>query len=136
MPDGTADGILKGLYRIAGSAGDHSDRPQLFGSGPILREALRAAELLGDYDIEVDVWSATSYLELSRDARAVDRWNRLHPEDPPRTSYLDGFAGRSDTDRSSQPVTICMPFPEQIRQWIPGRYATLGTDGFGRSRVA
>ena len=135
MPEGVRDGVLKGLYRLGERAdGDEpSQRPQLLGSGPILREATRARMLLKEhYDIECDVWSVTSFSELARDAQRVDRWNRLHPEESPDSSYLtDVLAGLSGPFiAASDNVRLVA---EQIRPWIPGRYTTLGTDGFGRS---
>jgi pyruvate dehydrogenase E1 component len=136
MPAGSETGICRGLYRLPGDDGDalsQSARPQLFGSGPILREAQRAQKLLADnYGITSDLWSVTSYSELCRDAERVDRTNTLHPRKAPETSYLsevlDGIEGpfiaASDNIRAVS---------EQIRRWVPGRYVTLGTDGFGRS---
>ena len=132
MPDGAAEGILKGMYRVR--EGSHGKmRVQLFGSGTILREVLAAAEVLETrYRIPADVWSVTSYSELRREALAVERWNALHPESEPRTSYLDDVLGEIDGPfiaASDYMKTVS----DQIRQWVPGRYVVLGTDGFGRS---
>ena len=135
MRDGVQEGVLKGLYplveRSAGEAG--SKHPQLFGSGPILRESLRAQQLLNEaYNIDTDVWSVTSFSELARDAQSVDRRNRLHPAESPDVSYLsDALKGlEGPFIAASDNVRLVA---EQIRPWIPGRYTTLGTDGFGRS---
>ena len=129
MPDGAETGILKGLYRLGD--GDNK-RPQLFGSGPILREAIRAQEILAEkFDIECDVWSATSYLELCREAREIERWNRLHPDEESKVSYLS-----SVLEGIEGPIIAVSDnvhaVPEQIRPWTPN-FVTLGTDGFGRS---
>jgi pyruvate dehydrogenase E1 component len=135
MPEGAAEGILRGMYKLASadSGAGQSLRPQLFGSGPILREVLRAQKLLKErFGLGSDVWSVTSYGELCRDAMSTDRWNRLHPDQSPRKSYLqtvlDGAAGPFIA--ASDNVRLV---PDQIRQWVPGTYLVLGTDGFGRS---
>jgi len=105
----------------------------LFGSGPILNEALRAQQILAEkYGVRADVWSATSYNGLRRNALDVERWNRLHPDQPPRRPYLiealEGTEGPiiGATDYMKTVV-------DQIAPWLPGRLTALGTDGFGRS---
>ncbi|MDW8131729.1 MAG: pyruvate dehydrogenase (acetyl-transferring), homodimeric type, partial [Bryobacterales bacterium] len=132
MPPGVREGILKGLYPFRTPEGGPA-QVQLFGSGPILNEALRAQQLLADrYGIRAQVWSVTSYSELRREALAVARWNRLHPDQPPRKPYLlhalEGSAG---------PIIAASDYikavPDQIAPWLPQRLVTLGTDGFGRS---
>jgi len=133
MPDGVQDGILKGLYRYRDATLDAPPAVHLFGSGSLLREALRAADILADrYGIAADVWSATSYLLLRRDCLEVERWNRLHPEQPPRQSYVSELFAHDPT-----PVVAVSDFmkivPEQIARWLPGGMSVLGTDGFGRS---
>ncbi len=132
MPEGVEDGILRGLYRYrAGGAGER--RVQLFGSGVILREALRAQALLAErYGVAADVWSATSYQQLRNEALAVERWNRLHPLESPRVPYvtraLEGATG---------PVIAATDYmkavPDMVARWVPGSFTPLGTDGFGRS---
>src|SRR3984957_21013771 len=97
MPEGVVEGILKGIYRFQ-AAGGGKAVVQLFGSGPILNEALRAQKILGEkYGVPADVWSVTSYNELRRDALRIERWNRLHPEQPAQRPYiqqaLDGAEG-------------------------------------------
>jgi pyruvate dehydrogenase E1 component len=108
-------------------------RVQLMGSGTILREVLAAAELLQeDFGVAADVWSATSFTELRRDGMAADRWNRLHPAEEPRRSFvetaLDGHEGPviAATD-------YIRAFPDQIRPHVDRPMVTLGTDGYGRS---
>jgi pyruvate dehydrogenase E1 component len=132
MPEGAEEGILRGLYKVSPAA---KGKPvaQLFGSGPILREALRAQEILAEkYGIQTDVWSVTSYTELRRDALAVERWNRLHPADAEKTPYLlEALKG------TKGPIIAASDYmkvvPDQLAPWLPTRLVSLGTDGFGRS---
>ena len=106
---------------------------QLFGSGPILNEALRAQQILAEkYGVAADVWSVTSYNELRREALGVERWNRLHPEQPARTPHVvQAIAG------AHGPIVAATDYmkvvPDQLAPWLEGRLETLGTDGFGRS---
>lgn len=136
MPEGAAEGILKGMYKVRSTEASGRApklRPQLFGSGTILREVARAQDILLErYGIASDLWSVTSYRELCRDAAAAERWTRLHPDQPPRRSYIEQVLGGAAGPfiASSDNVRLV---PEQIRRWIPGSYVTLGTDGFGRS---
>ncbi len=136
MPEGVAEGIVRGLYKISSKeAGDGSLRVQLFGSGAILRSVLKAQEILADkYGVASDVWSATSYSELRRDALACQRWNMLHPAEEPRQSYLETIL-----DGVSGPFIAASDYvrlvPEQIDPWVPGGLFVLGTDGFGRSEL-
>jgi pyruvate dehydrogenase E1 component len=108
-------------------------RVTLFGSGTILREVLAASELLEkDYGVPADVYSVTSFSELRRNALEVNRWNLLHPTDDPKQTYIQEALG----DRQGPFIAASdymKTVPDQIRQWVPGRYAVLGTDGFGRS---
>ncbi|NWC95072.1 MULTISPECIES: pyruvate dehydrogenase (acetyl-transferring), homodimeric type [unclassified Pseudomonas] len=134
MPEGVEDGILKGMYRLKAAEDTAQPRVQLMGSGSILREVIAAADLLrDDFAVASDVWSVTSLTELRREGHAVERWNLLHPESEPRTSYveqcLEGQAG---------PVVVATDymkiFADQIRPFVPGRrFVALGTDGFGQS---
>jgi pyruvate dehydrogenase E1 component len=133
MPkDVDTDGILRGIYRYR-TAEKGKAQVQLFGSGPILNEALRAQQILAEkYDLAADVWSVTSYNELRRDALRVERWNRLHPDEPSERPYilqaLDGAEGPIVAATDYMKVVA-----DQIAPWLPGRLTTLGTDGFGRS---
>jgi pyruvate dehydrogenase E1 component len=156
LPAGAEAGILRGMYRVAEArggaqagasvksgrarrdAGAAPARVQLLGSGTILREVLAAAEVLArDFGVSADVWSVTSYPELRRDGLDVERWNTLNPEAEARTSYVEECLSSS-----SGPVIAASDYvralPDLIRTWVPRRYVTLGTDGFGRSdtRVA
>ncbi len=137
MPAGVQDGIIKGMYPLDPTvpAKKRSTRPQLLGSGPILNEVIRAQKLLADkYGIEADVWSVTSYNELKREAQSVTRWNRLHPDQKPRVSYIEqtlsGLKGPFIS--SSDNVQLVA---EQIRPYVPAQYVVCGTDGFGRSET-
>jgi len=131
-PGAVKEGILRGIYKFnAGTKGRR--RAQLFGSGSIMLSVLRAQELLGErFDVCADVWSVTSYAELRRDALACERHNRLHPLEQPRIPYLasalDGvrgpFVAASDYIKAVQ---------DQIARFVPGRFVSLGTDGFGMS---
>jgi pyruvate dehydrogenase E1 component len=133
MPEGLdPQGVLKGIYKYRAAA-KGKPKVQLFGSGPILNEALRAQQILAEkYNVASDVWSVTSYNELRRDALEVERWNRLHPGETPRTPYIaDALKG---VDGPIVAATDYMKsVPDQIAPWLPGRLETLGTDGFGRS---
>jgi pyruvate dehydrogenase E1 component len=152
MPPESAEGILRGMYRLRGSRGEgeppgepegksarQEPRPpgrskvHLLGSGAILREALKAQQILAErYQVSADIWSVTSYKELRREALEVERWNLLHPTERPRANYLEKllakeqgpFIAASDYMKS---------VPEMIARWVPGGLYPLGTDGFGRS---
>jgi pyruvate dehydrogenase E1 component len=137
MPAGAEEGILKGMYLFQeGSASDKTDASltvQLLGSGTILREVIAAAEILEKgYGVTADIWSVTSFNELRREALDAVRWNLLHPTEPARLSYV----GTCLTDRPGPVVAATdymKVFADQIREFVPGRYKVLGTDGFGRS---
>ncbi len=132
MPEGAAEGILKGLYRLKPAAGGHPVA-QLFGSGPILNEVLRAQQILADkYSVQTDVWSVPSYTEVRREALAVERWNRLHPAEKERQSYLQQIMA-STTGPIIAASDYMKSVPDMLAPWLPGRLVTLGTDGFGRS---
>jgi pyruvate dehydrogenase E1 component len=132
MPEGAAEGILRGMYRLK-TGGGGKVRVTLFGSGTILREVLAAAELLEQqYGIPADVYSVTSFSELRKQALDVERWNLLHPEEPPRKTYVQEALG-GQTGPFVAATDYMKIVPDQIRQWVPGPYVVLGTDGYGRS---
>jgi pyruvate dehydrogenase E1 component len=131
MPEGVAEGIVKGLYKIKPAVAEAT--LQLFGSGPILNEVLRAQTILAEkYSVHADVWSVTSYTEVRRDALAVERWNRLHPAEPERKSYLATML-----DDTRGPIIAASDYmkslPDGLSPWLGSRLVSLGTDGFGRS---
>jgi len=132
MPPGVEEGIKEGLYRFRPAPNRAGRRAHLLASGPLVNEALRAQELLQRYDVAADVWSVTSYKTLRLRTLDAERWNRLHPSDPPRMSYLQQTAREFDG-----PCVAVSDFvrlvSEQIAPWIPGGLLALGTDGFGRS---
>jgi pyruvate dehydrogenase E1 component len=134
MPEGAEELILRGMYLLReGSKRSKKPRVQLLGSGTILREVMAAAELLeSDFGVVCDVWSVTSFTELRRDGLEVERWNMLHPTEKPREAYVAQCLGRRGGPVVASTDYI-KAFPDQIRQWVPGSYRVLGTDGFGRS---
>ena len=126
------EGILRGIYKYR-TASNGPAVAQLFGSGSILNEALRAQQILAErYGVAADVWSVTSYNELRREGLDVDRWNRLHPTEVPRVPYVVNALKGSDG-----PVIAASDYmkvqPDQLAPWIGARLHSLGTDGFGRS---
>jgi pyruvate dehydrogenase E1 component len=134
MPEGVEQGILRGMYRFrASTKKDLKLKTQLFGSGAIMLEALKAAEILEEkYKVAADVWSVTSYKELYRDGNAAERWNILHPGSKPRESYI------ASQLKDAEGVLVAASdyvkaLPESISQWMPRPLIALGTDGYGRS---
>ena len=132
LPQGAEAGILKGMYLLK-RGGRGKVRVNLLGSGAILREVLAAAELLeSEFGVAADVFSVTSFSELRREALDVARWNLLHPGQPPRVSYVQqSLSGQSGPFVAA--TDYMRTVPDQIREWVPGRYHVLGTDGYGRS---
>ncbi|HWP60101.1 MAG TPA: pyruvate dehydrogenase (acetyl-transferring), homodimeric type [Candidatus Acidoferrales bacterium] len=132
MPPGAAPGILKGLYKLSRGPQGKSHKAHIFGSGPLVREALRAQQILANYDVSADVWSATSYKLLRNDAINAERWNMLHPGAEPRRSYLETLLAAEEGVFVAVSDYMRM-VPDQIARWVPGGLTTLGTDGFGHS---
>lgn len=135
MPKGCEEGIIKGLYLMQRSKNDKGKKPtvQLMGSGTILNEVIKAAEILeSDYNVAANIWSATSMNELARDGEETSRWNMLHPQDKPRMSHVEQCL-----QKHNGPVIAATDYVKnysnQIRDFVPTRYIVLGTDGFGRS---
>ncbi len=133
LPEGSEGGILKGMYKLQTVDKPNTAHVQLLGSGTILREVIEAARLLQeDFNVTADIWSVTSFNELRRDGLACERANRMNYDDKPQISFveqqLNGCVG---------PVIAATDYmriyAEQIRQFIPANYTTLGTDGYGRS---
>ncbi len=134
MPEGVQAGILKGLYKFrAAEKREGRSRVNLLGSGAILREALTAQRILDKrFNVAADVWSVTSYNVLRREALACERWNLLHPGEPPRVPYVTQVLA----DEPFPIVATCdyiKALPDQIARWVPAGFRPLGTDGFGRS---
>jgi pyruvate dehydrogenase E1 component len=133
MPEGVEEGILKGLYKFNTGPGGLKHKAQILGSGPILREALRAQEILAEkFNVSADVWSATSYKLLRNEALRVRRQNILRPAAKPQKSYLE------QTLENEKGVFVAVSdymkiVADQIAPWVPGGLLSLGTDGFGRS---
>ncbi len=137
MPEGVEEGVLKGMYRFRNASERAERHVQLFGSGSILNEVLRAQEMLAAYGVSADVWSVTSYQLLRNDALACERDARLHPHAEARVPFVS-----QQLANTSGPFIAASDWmkmvPEQITRWVPGRFVPLGTDGFGLSdtRVA
>ena len=134
MPAGAVDGILKGMYVAKPTAKPKAKlRAQIFGSGTILTEAIKAQEILEDkYNVGADIWSVTSYGNLYKDGHACDRWNRLHPTAKPRVPYVTQVtAGAPGVFVAASDYLKVMP--DVIDRWLPKPLQSLGTDGFGRS---
>ncbi len=135
MPEGSREGILRGLYRFKAGPGGKKHKAHIFGSGALIHSALKAQEILAnDYGVSADIWSATSYKLLRHDALEADRWNRLHPTEKPKKCYLQ------TTLENEKGVFVAVSdnvklVPDQIAPWVPGGLTTLGTDGFGRSET-
>jgi len=134
MPDGAKDGILKGMYVCKPTSKPKAKlRAQIFGSGTILTEAIKAQQILEEqYNVGADIWSVTSYVNLYRDGHACERWNRLHPGDKPRLPYV------TQVTKDAPGVFVAASdylkvLPNAIDQWLPKKLQALGTDGFGRS---
>ena len=133
MPSRAANGIIKGMYKFKGSRNKSSAKAHLLGSGAILNQALEAKQILeADYNVAASVWSVTSYKELYQDALRTERWNMLHPAGKPRTSYIQKCFESEDAVFVAASDYL-KALPCSIAKWIPGRFVTLGTDGFGRS---
>jgi pyruvate dehydrogenase E1 component len=134
MPAGAEPDILKGLYLLReGAKAPKAPRVQLMGCGTILREVIAAAELLrNDFGVESDTWSATSFNELRRDGLSAQRWNMLHPGETPRLSHVEQRL-KSHAGPVIAASDYVRGFADQIRAFVPQRYVTLGTDGYGRS---
>ncbi len=133
MPEGSREGILRGLYCFSSTKDSQKPKVQLLGSGTILREVIAAKALLQAYEVEADVWSATSFNELYREAWALERENRLHPEAKPKKAYVSQCL-----ENTRGPIIAATDYvrayAEPIRAYLGHKtYTVLGTDGFGRS---
>jgi pyruvate dehydrogenase E1 component len=134
LPIGSVDGIIRGLYRLEEGDVGADLRVQLMGAGSILLEVRAAADILRTtFSVEADVWSMTSVNEVARDAQACERWNALHPEEAPRTCYLQ----EQLNDENGGPIIASTDYvrahTNQLSPYMPRRFVALGTDGYGRS---
>ena len=133
LPEGSEQGIIKGMYKLQSTAPDARERINLLGSGVILREAIAAAEMLEkDWNIGCDIWSVTSFTELRRDGLAASRWNNLNPTATPKVPYVAELL-----NEYPHPVVATSDYmktlSDGLREFIDAPYKVLGTDGFGRS---
>jgi pyruvate dehydrogenase E1 component len=134
LPEGVEASIIKGMYRYSASGAEPATgaRVRLLGSGAILREVSSAASLLEqDWGVGSEVFSVTSFSELAREASEVQRWNRLHPNHPPRVSHVEEQLRNSEVTVAA--TDYVRAYPQLISSHVEGIYMTLGTDGFGRS---
>jgi len=134
MPGNVKEGIVKGMYKFKASDKKNAKmKAQLFGSGTILNEVLKAAAILEEeYKVASDVWSVTSYKELRKDALEVERWNLLHPNGPQKITYISKMLAKEEgvfVASSDYVKTL----PDSVAKWFPRTLHSLGTDGFGRS---
>jgi pyruvate dehydrogenase E1 component len=134
MPDNVKEGIVKGMYKFKASGKENPKMTaHLFGSGTIMNEVLKAAEILeNDYKIAADVWSITSYKELRREALEIERWNMLNPTQTQKVSYISKMLAKEEGVFVASSDYL-KALPDSISKWFPGRLYSLGTDGFGRS---
>ena len=133
LPPGVAADVVKGLYRYSVQAvPEHRGTVRLLGSGTILREVIEAAALLADdWGVQAEVWSATSFSELARDAREVERWNRLHPQETARLAHVQQcLPGDAPIVAATDYVRA---WPQLVAGYVGAPFTALGTDGFGRS---
>jgi len=133
MPEGVEEGIIEGVYLLRRAPARDGLRVQLMGAGTILREVEAAASILEkDYQVAADIWSLTSVNQLQREGKSALRWNMLHPLEEPRVPYLT-----RQLQGQEGPVVVATDYikayTDQLREFVPGRYVVLGTDGFGRS---
>jgi pyruvate dehydrogenase E1 component len=139
MPEGVEDGIVRGMYLLKSAVGDHTPerthRAQILASGPMVLQALEAQEMLAEqYDVAADVWSVPGWKQLRDDALECERWNRLHPAEPPHTPYVT----ESLNDAPGPIVAVSdwvRAVPDSVARFVPQPYVVLGTDGYGFSDV-
>lgn len=133
MPAGAEEGIVRGMYSFQSTDNPSEKHVQLLGSGAILREVIKAAELLStEFGVSADIWSVTSFNELGREADKVERYNQRHPDQTARVPYVTKCL-TGQTGPVIAATDYVRAYAEQIRAFVPSSYAVLGTDGFGRS---
>ena len=134
MPEGVEEGILKGIYKLDTVDAANDYKVKLLGSGTILEQVRQAADILAsEYGVKSDVYSVTSYNEITREAQDVERYNLLHPDEEDRTPYLTTVLGEDEDNIIVSATDYMKIYSEQIRAYVKGSFKTLGTDGFGRS---
>src|SRR4051812_28325989 len=133
MPEGSREGIVKGMYRFNQSGlKDAKLKAQLLGSGAILPEVIKAQAMLEKYGVAADVWSVTSYKELYKDAISTERWNMLHPTEKARVPYVtEQLSGTEGVLIAASDYIKTLPL--SVSRWMPRPLHALGTDGYGRS---
>jgi pyruvate dehydrogenase E1 component len=135
MPDGVEDAIVRGMYLLKRAEGSHAQQAQILASGPMVLQALEAQRDLAEHhDVGADVWSVPGWKQLRDDALECERWNRLHPNEPPRTPFVtEQLAG------SEGPIVAVTDWvrgvPDAIARFVPQPYVVLGTDGYGFSDI-
>jgi pyruvate dehydrogenase E1 component len=135
LPEGVEEGIVHGMYLLKRAEGERAHHAQILASGPIVLQALEAQQMLADeYDIAADVWSTPGWKQLRDDALSCERWNRLHPEEPPRTPYVT-----EQLANTAGPIVAVTDWvravPDAIARFVPHPYVVLGTDGYGFSDI-
>jgi pyruvate dehydrogenase E1 component len=134
MPEGVEEGILKGIYKLDTVDAANDYKVKLLGSGTILEQVRQAADILAsEYGVKSDVYSVTSYNEITREAQDVERYNLLHPDEEDKTPYLTTVLGEDKDNIIVSATDYMKNYSEQIRAYVKGSFKTLGTDGFGRS---
>jgi pyruvate dehydrogenase E1 component len=134
MPHDSREGILKGMYKFKAALNPGAKlHAQLFGSGAILHEVIKAQEILQDkYGVSADVWSITSYKQLYREGHECERWNLLHPAEKPKIPYVAECLA-DEPGVLVAATDYVKALPDSIARWCPRKLVSLGTDGFGRS---
>lgn len=134
MPEGVEEGILKGIYKLDTVDAANDYKVKLLGSGTILEQVRQAADILASqYGVKSDVYSVTSYNEITREAQDVERYNLLHPDEENKTPYVTTVLGEDEDNIIVSATDYMKIYSEQIRAYVKGSFKTLGTDGFGRS---
>tara|TARA_B100000459_G_scaffold146965_1_gene114653 strand:+ start:29 stop:2014 length:1986 start_codon:yes stop_codon:yes gene_type:complete len=131
-PKDCEEGILKGLYKLREAPSGDGPIVRLIGSGPIMLQVLDAVEKLEAFGVRSEIWSATSYGELRRQGMEASRWNRLHPGEAKKSSWVEQQFGEETSPIVAVSDNVAS-VPEMIREWVHAPYTVLGTDGFGRS---
>ena len=133
MPKGVGEGIVKGIYKLD-TVGSSDKKVKLLSSGTILEQVREAAaKLASDYGVEAEVYSVTSFNELARDGQDCDRHNMLHPEATAKVPYITEVLSEGNDGPTITATDYIKNYGEQVRDFVPGAYRVLGTDGFGRS---